>query len=361
MFSSQTPPSRFVALCVRKQSAMIGAVDAERRVVLPARPIVLAELDCWLHEHLQPTDAVVVESPANTWHLHDQIAQLAASVTIAHPQLANLLPASSAAVDPRDTINLARMHAGGLVPALWVPPAHVRDARALTAHRRRLLSQQADARQALHDLLRRYGLTPPGADRLGADRRDWWESRDLAPADQARMRASLVSLNRVPPLLEGVERELALLSNAAPWRGVSERLVRLPGMSELNAVLLLGAIGEIARFPAPAQLVGYAGLGGQQAPGGEHGEPAQDGNRAKEGRREIRAVMLDVAWAAVHADAGRRATFEALERRIGRGRAIAATARKLLVEVWDTLVVDAGLSEEASGAKSVALGARQAA
>ena len=40
---------------------------------------------------------------------------------------------------------------------------------------------------------------------------------------------------------------------------------------------------------------------------------------------------------AIDADAGWQATFAELEGRLGRNRAIVATARRLLVQVWETL------------------------
>jgi transposase len=319
-------PSRYVAIHIRDQSALVGAVDAGQKVVLKPRPIALPALGRWARENLRADDALVIDAPAEIWQLHDQLAPLVASVTITHPQLGRTLLASSAEADPRDAIVLARLHASGLVPALWVPPAHVRDARALVAHRRRLLAQRAEARTALHDLLRRYRLSPPGRDRLGADRREWWETCQLAPDDLVCARAALVSLNRVEPLLASAEDRLVRHSSAAPWQGALARLLATPGMSVLNATILLSAIGEIGRFPSSDQLVGYAGLGGRADTGG-----------ANDGRREIRAAMIDVAWAAIDADAGWRATFAELEQRLGRKRAIVATARRLLVYVWETL------------------------
>jgi transposase len=334
-------PSRFVAVGIRKQSAMVGAVDADRRVALKPQPIALGEIERWLRQNLEPTDAVVIDSPTNAWRLHDQIAPLVASVTIAHPKLAGLLLTSAEQASPRDTLNLARMHAAGLVPALWVPPAHARGLRALAAHRRRLLDQRAEARGALHDILRRYRLQPPGRDRLGADRLDWWEAAGLAHDDLGRARASFVSLNHVEPLLADVEARLARLGADAPWRGERAQLMRVPGMTALSAAVLLASIGQIERFPTAAQLVGYAGLAGPNADGAgdEHGQGGKDG------RREIRSTMLEVAWGAVRGDAEWRATFEELEARIGRSRAIVATARKLLIVVWQALtaLADAGV------------------
>lgn len=149
-------------------------------MALTPRQVALGALESWGRLHLSPADALVIVAPTCVWDLHDQLAPLVASITIAHPQLDSLLPALRTSTGARDAIALARLHAVGLVPALWAPPLEVRDLRALTAQRRRLLNQRSAARTLLHELLRRYRLTPPGTDRLATDRPDWWETRACA-------------------------------------------------------------------------------------------------------------------------------------------------------------------------------------
>jgi transposase len=305
---------------------MIGAVDARRNVALTPRQVALGALESWGRLHLRPADAVVIAASICVWDLLDQLAPLVASITIAHPQLSNLMPALRTSAGARDAIALARLHAAGLVPALWAPPPEVRDLRALTAQRRRLLDQRSGARTLLHELLRRYRLTPPGADRLAADRTDWWETRALAPDDLLRARASLCDLSRVGTLLAETEAALERCASEQPWRAPAAALLHnIPGMRQLDAIILLAEIGAVARFPTAGQLAAYAGLAGNSA----HG--------AHDSRREIRSTMLEIARAAIHDDGAWQTTFAALEQRAGRDRAIVATARKLLVLVWETL------------------------
>lgn len=131
MPSSPALPARFVALDIRTNAVMIGAVDARRNVALTPRQVALGTLESWGRLHLRPADAVIIAAPSCIWDLHDQFAPLVASITIAHPQLANLMPALRTSAGARDAIALARLHAAGLVPALWAPPPEVRDLRAL--------------------------------------------------------------------------------------------------------------------------------------------------------------------------------------------------------------------------------------
>jgi transposase len=337
MADSPASPIRFVAINIRRHDALVGAVGADQQVVLAPCGVDLGGLESWLLQRLQPGDAVVIVSLVNAWQIHDTLAPLVASVIIAHPQLDKLLPGLHASNDSSDVLKLARLHAAGLVPTLWVPPQAVRDLRALTAHRRRLILQHADAARLLQNILRRYRLTPPGANRLGTDRPDWWAAQALPAHERAGARDALAALNRATNLLADVEERLQRQSMQEPWRATIDQMVAKVGMRRIYAIALVAAIGDIARFPSANQLVGYAGLAGDPHAGHSNGEAFD----LKEGRREIRATMLDVAEVAIHADRHWREMFTSLEHRIGPQRAIVAIARKLLVVLWKALAIPA--------------------
>ena len=161
MSTSNGQVTRFVGLDVHKRSVMVGAVDAQQQVVL--RPFRLSwdQFEIWRRQHLQTTDAVVLEATTNAWHLYDQLVPCVASVTVANPLLVKWISAASIKTDGHDTLKLARLLAAGLIPAVWVPPEAVRQLRALVSHRRRLIRQRTQARNRLHSLLHRHNTSPP--------------------------------------------------------------------------------------------------------------------------------------------------------------------------------------------------------
>jgi transposase len=55
------------------------------------------------------------------------------------------------------------------------------------------------------------------------------------------------------------------------------------------AMTILAAMGDISRFPASKQLVGYAGLGARIH---ASGQVQRSGGITKEGRNELRTVMV---------------------------------------------------------------------
>ncbi len=161
--SDSVLPSRFVGIDLHKHFVVVGAIDSQQHTVLPPWRVPLPEFAAWQAKHLQQTDAVVVEATANAWALYDQLVTRVASVTVAHRLMVKLITAARVKTDAHDTIKLARLLAGGLIPAVWVPPQPVRELRGLVAHRRRLIQWRTQARNRLHSVLHRHNIAPPAS------------------------------------------------------------------------------------------------------------------------------------------------------------------------------------------------------
>ena len=323
--------TRFVGLAVHKRSVMVGAVDAQQQILLRPFRLSWGEFETWCQQHLQATDAVVLEATTNAWHLYDQLVSRVASVTIANPLLIKWISSASIKTDGHDTLKLARLLAAGLIPAVWVPPEPVRQLRALVSHRRRLIRQRTHARQRLHSLLHRHNLTPPEGELFATAQRKWWQRLPLESLEHLLMQQDLQLLDALQPLIEQVEHPLCLESVKAPWAESVPYLVQQTGLGVLTAMMLLAAIGDIARFPHAPQLVGYAGLGARVH---DSAETHRGGGITKQGRRDLRAAMVESAWVAVIHNPHWKARFEHLCRHLSKEKAIVAIARQMLVVVW---------------------------
>lgn len=329
--SEFTQVTRFVGLDVHKSSVMIGAVDAQQQVVL--RPFRLSwdKFELWIQQKLLPTDAVVLESTTNAWHLYDQLIPLVASVSVANPLLIKWISSTNVKTDGHDTLKLARLLAAGLIPLVWVPPEPIRQLRALISHRHRLIRQRTQARNRLHSLLHRHNLTPPEGELFGSLQRTWWRTLPLEPIEHLLVAQDLQLLDTLVPLIQQVEQQLSDQSMREPWSAQVPFLIQQPGVGLVTAMVLIAAIGDIHRFPHAAKLVGYAGLGARVH---DSADTHRGGGITKQGRRDLRAAMVEAAWIAVMHNPHWKSRFELLTLRMGKQKAIVAIARQMLVVVW---------------------------
>lgn len=236
--------------------------------------------------------------------------------------------------DARDALALAKLLAADLVPTVWVPPLEVRELRALVAHRTRLIRQAASAKTRLQAIIASQHLLPPGGDPFSVKNDQWWLELNLPINIKFVIGHELAILQSLRPLIGEIERKLIDLSNQGCWASQSAFLIQLPGVGVLTAVTILSAIGDIKRFATAKHLVGYSGLGASVH---SSGQLVRTGSITKEGRRELRTALVEAAWPAVEHDSFWKGRFERLAPRLGRGKAIVAVARKLLVVIWHVL------------------------
>ncbi|MGD8625849.1 MAG: IS110 family transposase, partial [Anaerolineae bacterium] len=129
MSQEKTKPDRFVGLDVHKHYLVAAAVDLDKNEVLTPRRVMLARLDTWVRKTLTPGDAVVLEMTTNAFQLYDDLLPYVHSVTIVHPPHVTLITRAQVMTDKIAARILARLHAVGLLPSVWVPPPEVRDHR----------------------------------------------------------------------------------------------------------------------------------------------------------------------------------------------------------------------------------------
>ena len=144
----------------------------------------------------------------------------------------------------------------------------------------------------------------------------------------------LAHLKILNSLITKVDQELVALSTSDDWAKQSAFLIQLPGIGVVSAMTILSAIGDISRFSTAKKLVGYSGLGSSIY---ASGQVVRTGSITKEGRRELRAALVEASWTAVGHDEFWKAFYTRLATRIGKGKAIIAVARKLLVVIWQVL------------------------
>lgn len=321
-------PKRFIGLDVHKHYLIATGVDEQLHQVLGPKRVDLVHLKRWMSSNLRCDDAIALEMTTNTWQVHDEFLPHVRSVTVVHPPHVALITRSQVMNDKVASLILARLLAKGLLAGIWVPPKEVRELRALIAQRSKMIRLRTQSKNRLHALLHRHHVLPPAGQLFHPRNHDWWLALSLDPAERTNLLCDLDTLAFSGSQIERIEATLKAL--AARDARVT-RLVHLPGISVVNALTVVAAIGTVDRFPSAKHLVGYSGLGGRVH---ASGQTTRTGRITKAGRRDLRTAMVEAAHTACNTHPHWKVELARLEPRLGRNKAIVAVARKLLVAIW---------------------------
>jgi transposase len=313
---------------------MIGGQNRQQEWTLRPCRVPMARFRTWAEKHLQPSDLVVVEATGSVWDIYDIVAPLVRRTVVANAHKVRQIAEARVKTDKEDIRRLITLLIADIVPEVWVPPRRVRELRALISFRWRLNKQLTMSKNRLHSVVQRFNLPPPVGGLLAEKNRTWWATQEFSELTAFQVTLDLEIVAHLEAQKAAIDQKLAELSNTEPWASDVVFLLQLPGFGLIFSLVVLAAIGDIARFAHPKKLVGYAGLGA-----GVHisGEKHQEKPITKAGRKELRWALVEAAWVAVRSDPYWKAQFQRLEKRMHRNQAIVAVARRMLVSVWHIL------------------------
>ena len=265
--------------------------------------------------------------------------------------------------DVNDATWIADLLAHGLIRGSFVPPAPIQELRDLTRTRKQLVREIGRHTLRLQKTLEDANIKLTGllSDVLGKSGRAILAALVAGESDPERLaalaggrlkatRAELVAAlhGRVTPhhrfmlqlhltqiaALEAAVQELDARVEAAlaPFRAVVDRLITIPGVSQIVARVLVAEIGpDLSRFPTAGHLVSWAGL----CPRLHESAGKRLSTRVRPGTPWLKTTLVQAAWAAVRTKRSYlQAQFLRLKSRRGPKKAIIAVAASMLTAVY---------------------------
>jgi len=222
-----------------------------------------------------------------------------ASVHLAHPSGVKAFSYRRVKNDVRDATDLADLLRMGPLPEAWIAPPATRELRELVRHRARLVALRSGCKCEVHAVLAKCGIQVLMSD-LFADPGSRLPEHLQAPAPYL---ARIGSLRR---LIDDLDVEIDLFARLARGRLVADpgyRAVQtIPGIGPTLGAVFVAEIGEVTRFPSPAQLASWAGLTPKHHESDTH---VHRGRITKQGSRLVRwAAIESVQVIGAHTPAG---------------------------------------------------------
>jgi transposase len=268
--------------------------------------------------------------------------------------------------DVNDAMWLADLLAHGLVRASFVPPAAVQELRTLMRTRKQFVRERASHVQRIEKLLEdaNIKLSSVLSDITGKSGRavlqalidGQTEPERLISCITTRVKASRAELlealrGRVnahhrfmlqlhlghiaalDQAIAKIEKEVGL--GLEPFRQAVQLLSTMPGMSEVNANVVVSEIGiDMSRFATPGHLLSWACM----CPRNDESAGKHRTTRIRRGSNWLKTTLVQAAWSAVRVKGSYlQAQFHRLRARRGAKKAIVAVAASMLTAAWHML------------------------
>lgn len=287
-----------------------------------------------------------------------QLAGLGVECQVVAPSLIPKRPGDRVKTDARDALALARLLRSGDLTPIWIPDAEHEALRDLVRSR---FDAKGDVNRAKHRLskflLRQGQSAPPGVRAWSAKYEAWLNGLQFEqPASQVVFEDYRSTVRAAEDRLKRLEAQLPVCAQQSSQMAVIAALQCLRGIAFLSAVTIVAEVGDLRRFPSARHLMAYTGLVASEHSSGQsrhQGHITGTGNAnlrhilvqaahnaryapqtysaVKQRQEGLPTDLVDLSWKAQNRLHDR---YRHLSARLGRPKAVVATARELAGFVW---------------------------
>jgi transposase len=290
---------RFVGLDVHAETIAVAVAEPRGEVrslgVIPNRCESVRRLIGKLGKPEQLR--VCYEAGPTGYVLYWQLSELGVKCDVVAPTLVPVKAGDRVKTDRRDAEKLARCYRAGDLTAVWVPDAAHEALRDLVRARLAAKRDQLRARHRLGKFLLRQGRRAPEGTTAWTGKYLAWikQQRFEHAAQQATLLDYLHEVEHAADRIVRLERniDVAMQSLPAMQQAVISGLQCLRGVAKVSAVTLVSELGELSRFEAARQLMGYAGMGSREHSSGPR---INRGSISKTGNAHLRRIVIEAAW-----------------------------------------------------------------
>jgi transposase len=322
---------RYVGIDLHKNMFVACFWEAEERQQLVRYP--MGQIEQFV-KALRADDVVGVESTGNTAYFVRKVEGNAASVKVIHPGKFKVIAESTSKTDAKDARTIAWYLAKGMVPEVRMKDGAQVELASLAQTRDRLVKLRTALMNKIHNLLSAQGILLR-RESLGSQK--GLEEALRTPVSEVSAIELKVLGKEIRSLNESIaelDRELAERGKTLPGH---RNLSSIKGIGDKSATILLSVIGDIQDFASAKKLSAYFGM----APRVEvSNETRHYGRITKKGTKMGRTTLVQCTWVAIRYSPYLRKFYERIKAGKGSGKAIIATARKLLGIIYDTLKHD---------------------
>lgn len=283
---------------------------------------------------LRNRDELAVEATGNTAWFLEQISDRVSKVVVVNPHQFKVIQKSIKKTDKHDAKTLAFFLSKDMLPEARMKSKKNAQLHSLAGTRDKLVKQRTALINKIHNILNRHGIKYK-KESLSTDKHlkkvlsfDW----------DAIVRVELeVLAEQIRSLTKSIKTLDAQTSERGKNLKRHKNLASIKGIGNRSATVLLSVIDDVNDFADENKLAAYFGMVPRVS---DSNETVRHGRITKNGSKIGRTTLVQCTLVAKRYSPYLRRYYERIKRHRGSGKAIIATARKLLGIIYLTLKND---------------------
>jgi len=280
---------------------------------------------------LDADDEIAVEATGNSAWFRDQVISCVGRVVTVNPRQFQVIRKSVKKTDHNDSRALAFFLSKDMLPETRPKTQAESELASITHTRDLLVKQRTRLLNKIHALHNRHGIKLK-KESLSSKRRlmalDIGRFSTLERIELTVVRDQALSLSGS---IAELDREI---ERAAGAMDGYDSLVSIKGIGPRSAAVFLAGIGDVNDFESADKLAAYLGIVPRVNRSNETDNP---GRITKRGNKLVRTTLVQCTLIAIRYSGYLNAYYRRVKERRGAGKAIIATARKLLSIIYETL------------------------
>lgn len=280
---------------------------------------------------LRPDDTVAVEVTTNTAFLVRRLREIVSDIKVVNPYQFKVIRTSTKKTDKHDAHALAYFLSKDMLPTIRQKDERYRRIESLARTRSCLVKQRTMLFNQAHNMMCGIGYaTKRNETKAISKLRSFL---DLLEDPMERVELEVI-IDQIVTLNANILKLEHQLEAAGKSMDKFENITSIKGIGTLSGTILLSVIGDINDFSSEKKLASYLGLVPRVD---QSNATVKYGAITKRGNSLGRTALVQCSLIAIRFSPYLRAFYDRIKSAKGSGKAIIATARKLLGIVYHTL------------------------
>lgn len=282
-------------------------------------------------KRLDKRTKVAIEATGNSKYFYDQIVREVEEVKIINTSKFKVISKSVKKTDKEDARVMAEYLSKDMLPEVRVQSKGQRELNSLIQTRDKLVKARSDLKNKIHGILMENGIKSKRE--MFSSAKAMKEVLEAEISETNRFELEII-IEQIKKLNEGIRKIEEKIEEEGGGLKGQKNLRSITGIGKLSSTIILNKIGDIKDFASSKKLVGYIGLAPSVR---DTDKTIRHGHITKRGDKILRTTIVQVTLIAIKYNEYLRKFYLRLKKAKGSGKAIIATARKMVDIIYRTL------------------------